>query len=166
MNPEYSILFVGSTRGEFRRSVRVVHSAGLPLIVIGSGWGRFISSSMVLNSYIPPRDLCSVYQNCRVLLNDHWEDMCRNGFISNRVFDAVASGAKIVTEDMEGVTEIFGDSICTYKSDEEMLRVIHSLIDEEGHFLKREIIDRVRYEHSFDRRAQEILKVVQDYHDY
>ena len=83
--------------------------------------------------------------------------MRQNGFISNRVFDAVASGAVVLTESMEGVQEIFGDAVCTYKSDESLIEEIHSLMDEPMRSPRREIIDRVRAEHSFDRRALEIL---------
>ena len=33
-----------------------------------------------------------------MVLNDHWEDMRAEGFLSNRLFDAVASGARVVTD--------------------------------------------------------------------
>ena len=46
---------------------------------------------------IPNRRLAAAYAGAGVVLNDHWDDMRAGGFVSNRLFDAVASGARVVS---------------------------------------------------------------------
>ena len=67
---------------------------------------------------------------------------------------------------MEGVPEIFGDAVCTYESDLELLQEVNLILEEGGELFRKEIIDRIRTEYAFERRAPEIPKVVQDNQEY
>ncbi len=63
-----------------------------------------------------------------MVLNDHWEDMRTSGFISNRLFDAAASGARVITDAVEGLPATFGDSVQVYRSQEDLVRLSSSPI--------------------------------------
>ena len=42
------------------------------------------------------------------MLADHWDDMREHGFISNRIYDALACGAVVVSDDVAGLDGRFG----------------------------------------------------------
>nr|WP_225369809.1 hypothetical protein [Methanobrevibacter arboriphilus] len=48
------------------------------------------------------------------MLNDHWQDMAKNGFVSNRIFDGLASGAFIISDEFKDSKKLFGDFLVTY----------------------------------------------------
>ncbi|WP_194944473.1 glycosyltransferase [Aeromicrobium yanjiei] len=113
-------LFVGNTRGHMRQIVGDAIEAGLDLRLYGRGWEAFIDESHVAATYLDNVNLAPAYRAAHVVLNDHWEDMARNGFLSNRLFDAAASGARIVSDRVPGLEEIFGPSVQTYDSLEDL----------------------------------------------
>ena len=41
---------------------------------------------------VPSTELARYYGAADIVLNDHWDDMLAEGFISNRIYDALASG--------------------------------------------------------------------------
>ncbi len=57
--------------------------------------------------YVDNARLPEIYHRHGVVLADHWPDMASRGFVANRVFDAVASGATVICDDVAGVHEIF-----------------------------------------------------------
>ena len=58
------------------------------------------------------------------ILNDHWEDMRENGFVSNRVFDVIACGKSIITDNCNGILELFPNSAKIYESAEELFKQV------------------------------------------
>ena len=65
-------------------------------------------------------DFGPLYCSAGVVLNDHHDDMRRDGFLSNRLFDATACAARVVSDEIDGVTEVFGDVVKTFH--DEVLR--------------------------------------------
>ncbi len=108
------LLFVGSTRGEFRPVVRDALAAGLDLSVYGVGWEAFLPPEQISGEFIGNEYLPAAYASAGVVLNDHWPDMAAQGFLSNRLFDAAACASRIVTDEAAGLTDVFGDGLRTY----------------------------------------------------
>ena len=50
--------------------------------------------------------------------------MIEAGFISNRIFDASACGAFIISDYIKEIEEIYGDSIAMYKNEEEFVELV------------------------------------------
>jgi len=152
------VLFVGSTRGEFRPLVREAVSAGADLAVYGGGWADHIDPRFVRGPFLPNDTLSAAYRSARIVLNDHWADMAESGFISNRLFDAVASGARVVSDPVAGLDELFGDSVVQVGSDTDMAAALDPArvwpTDAERH--ARALA--VGAEHSFAHRARTLLE--------
>ena len=89
----YQLLFVGNTRKIFRKVIKDLLPTKHKLIVFGWGWQSFLKKDLIGGNYIPNKKLNEYYNKTKILLNDHWDDMKENGFISNRIYDGVASGA-------------------------------------------------------------------------
>lgn len=157
------VLFVGKTREVFRPVVRDAVEAGLDLSVWGEGWTRFISDEHVRGTFLSNDELAVAYRSARLVLNDHWRDMAREGFISNRLFDAVASGAAVISDEAEGLVDVFGPAVRTYRTVEDLRRLSqHAWVDDVG--ARASSAAAIANEHSFARRASvlvdDVLRVV------
>jgi len=151
------VLFVGNSRRVLRPVVRDALEAGLPLTVYGDLWEGLVPDGVVAGRSVPNEELSALYAGAGVVLNDHWDDMRAAGFVSNRLFDAVASGARVVTDDVGGLQELFGPSVQTYAGPDD-LRRLATLTDPDQVFgdseARRATAERVRREHSFRARAE------------
>lgn len=158
-----NVLFVGNSRNVFRPIVKDAYAAGLDISVYGNGWQPFLPDQWIVAEYLPNRELASHYRHAGVVLNDHWEDMRANGFVSNRLFDCVAAGARVVSDEVVGLQELFGDLVATYSRAEDLPRVIEAqqTDSDERRAARAELAARIRREHSFEARAAEIMRVVE-----
>jgi glycosyltransferase involved in cell wall biosynthesis len=161
---KHDLLFVGNSRNVFRKIIKDLLPTKLDLGLYGQNWSKFINSPYVTKDHINNTDLHKAYSSCKILLNDHWKDMARKGFISNRIFDGFASGAFIISDEVEGAEEIFRDSLVTYSNREELNELInHYLNDNEER--KNKIIKGqkiVLENHTFQKRAQRILEIIKN----
>jgi len=162
---EDRILFVGNTRGIYRKSVKMARTLVKNLVVIGTGWGKYIPEDAILKDFVDNKNLSSEYRKSKYVLTDHWDDMARNGFISNRLFDAVASGTRIISDYVPGSKDIFQSSITEYRNLDELSEILKS--DISSKFGSQEEIDsiaqKIQLEHNFDERASYLLSCVLDF---
>ncbi|MBV5336134.1 glycosyltransferase, partial [bacterium] len=156
------VLFVGNSRGVRRQVIDDSLQAGLPVGVYGGGWDGLVPADWLRDAYIPNEALHRYYCNAKVLLNDHWPDMKREGFVSNRIFDAGACGAAIISDDVMGLRDIFSDNVTTYDGVEDLRNKVDSLLADDvarramGERLRRSVLER----HTFDHRIRDILTTV------
>jgi O-antigen biosynthesis protein len=159
------VLFVGNSRRRLRPVVRDALAAGLPLAVHGDLWAGLVPDDVVRGRSIPNRRLAAAYAGAGVVLNDHWDDMREGGFVSNRLFDAVASGARVVSDEVAGIAGLFGDSVQVYR-DVDDLRRLATLPDPDAVFgdreTRRRTAERVRSEHSFAARAEMLVSMARE----
>jgi hypothetical protein len=159
------VLFVGNSRRMLRPVVRDALAAGLPLAVYGDLWSGLVPDEVVRGRSIANERLAAAYRSAGVVLNDHHDDMRTHGFVSNRLFDAVASGARVITDEVDGLAGLFGRSVQTYSSVEE-LRRLATLPDPDAMFgdeaARREAAERVRRDHSFSARAARLVEIAHE----
>lgn len=153
------IVFVGTARGIARPSVVAPLRAGIPIKVYGPDWRGFIPGSAIVATSVPNEELPRVYGRARAVLNDHWPAMRKAGFISNRPYDVVAAGGRVVSDDVQGLHQIFDGAVVTYETTDELIDLLAGDLD--AHFphdaALRSISERVRREESFDARARVLL---------
>lgn len=152
-------LFVGSTRGEYRAIVRDAIAAGVPLGVYGVGWSEFIDAQYIRGEFLPNSALPAAYASAGVVLNDHWSEMAADGFLSNRLFDAVAAGARVISDEASGLHEVFGDAVVTYSTPEQLREILHAPHDSVFPDRARRVENagRIAREHDFDARATQLI---------
>ncbi len=163
-----AVLFVGNSRRQLRPVVRDALEAGLPLAVYGDLWSGLVPDEVVHGRSIPNDQLAAAYRSAGVVLNDHHDAMRADGFVSNRLFDAVASGARVVTDpilDAAGLAELFGPGVQVYETPEDLARLA-TLSDPDSVFgddaTRRAAADRVRTQHSFAARAARLIEVAHE----
>ena len=121
------------------------------LSVCGNDWEGIIDAKDIKGTNIPNKELGKVYSKCDILLNDHWDDMRENGIISNRIFDALAVGAFIISDDIPEIHELFGDNVVTYHGRED---------------LKEKIDDYLKHEEERDAKAKAGQKIALNGHTF
>lgn len=158
-----NLLFVGSTRGTFRPIVKDAFAVGGGVAVYGVGWETFLAPNQIRADHLPNADLPAAYAAAGVVLNDHWPQMAADGFLSNRLFDAVATGARVVSDPARGLESVFGTSVRTYEGTEELRSLLTG--ERDGVFGDREMrlaaAAQVAQLHSFDERAKVLIERAQ-----
>ena len=156
------VLFVGNSRNAFRRIVRDAIMTGQPLEVYGTRWHGIIPDRYIKGQNIPNSQLASYYRSANVVLNDHWDTMRDKGFISNRVFDVLASGGRLISDPVEGMQPIFGDMVEIYEGKNELSSLVAGLKSEpEGMQVERDrFAEKVLEKHSFGARARTISATI------
>ena len=71
---------------------------------------RFVEGRGVANT-----ELARYYSAADIVLNDHWNDMRFEGFISNRLYDALACGAFVISDEIDGIAAEFDGAVPTYR---------------------------------------------------
>jgi len=156
------ILFVGSTRGGPRPIVADLLSVGLRPAIYGLGWDGLVDPSLLRGDFLANEQLPAAYASAGLVLNDHWPDMAAQGFLSNRLFDAVATGTRVISDEAVGLAEVFGDLVRTYREPEELLELVRdpSCFPTRAQRVEG-AMDLIR-EHSFDRRAQALVRCLDE----
>jgi GT2 family glycosyltransferase/spore maturation protein CgeB len=168
MHPEprselaHELVYVANSRGVLRAVAAELQRTKRDLAIWGSGWEGLIDTARVVGEHVPNSELRHVYGSAGIVLNDHWEDMREHGYISNRIYDALACGAVVLSDDVPGLSERFGDAVAVYRSPEELNESIERLLADPAQLRRRGELGRaaVLAEHTFAHRIDELLAVV------
>ncbi|KQT60048.1 hypothetical protein ASG52_18140 [Methylobacterium sp. Leaf456] len=157
------LLFVGNSQREYRTMVRWCIERRLPLAIWGAMWEGIVPPKMVRGPHLPNERLAAAYAGAGVLLNDHWDSMRANGFLSNRLFDGSAAGAPILTDPVAGLAEVFGDTIPTVASAEDLAAAAQAMLADPQAARARALRARdiVLAAHTFAHRARTIVETVE-----
>jgi spore maturation protein CgeB len=108
---------------------------------------------------VPNEAVGDLYRQAGVVLNDHWPEMRRAGILSNRVFDVLACGTPIVSDEIADLPSGFSTFVETFGPDRPIGAAIdHALAESPERRAERLAFSAtLRCDHSFDRRAETIL---------
>lgn len=160
---EDRLLMVGNSRHQYRPAAWHTANAGMPVSIYGTDWDDRVPPETIAGSYIPNEELRRYYRGARWALNDHWSDMREQGFVSNRIFDVLASGGRLLTDDVTGLEDLLPEGllpqgIATFRSPSELLAIAEggpeAFYDESS---LAAVSDHVREHHSFAARARVML---------
>ena len=164
--PRHEVLFVGNSRGVRRPILDALAPSTHDLAVYGGGWTpKLLDPSRLRGRWIPNEELHRYYSGADIVLSDHWRDMREEGLISNRVFDALASGAFVISDRVLGLDEAFDGAVVTWDLGEDL----PALVD---YYLARPEERRARAEkgraavlerHTFAKRVDAITEVVRPF---
>lgn len=151
------VVFVGNSRFVERPMVQAAVAGGLDVVVHGGNWDRFLPRHVLGRTWIPNHEVADVYRSADVVLNDHWEIMRTWGLVSNRIFDALACGACVVTDRVDELEELFPDALAIVDGPSQVHQVVTELLADSSR--RREMGRRghelVVAHHTFDHRAAE-----------
>jgi O-antigen biosynthesis protein len=126
---EHDLVYVANSRGVLRPIVRDLLPTKLDLAIYGANWEGLIDTRHVVAEHVPNEELRQVYSSAKIVLCDHWEDMREHGFISNRIYDALACGAFVIADDVTGLSERFPEHLATYRDSDELVALIEAHLE-------------------------------------
>lgn len=124
------ILFVGSNWHD-RTSLRYALEAGFTVAVYGYNWQGIVPPEMYKAPYIANTELNRYYSSAKIVLNDHRPDMKDFGFVNNRIYDATAAGALVISDYMPEIEAAYGDAVPMYKNKEELAGLLQYYLTHE-----------------------------------
>ena len=158
------LVFVGNSRRVERRILRDLLPTQHDLAVWGGDWEGLIPAQYLAGEFLPNRQVRKAYSSAAIVLNDHWDDMREHGFVSNRVYDALACGALVISDDLPELRENFGDAVVTYDSPEELDGLVEHYLasprerEERGRRGRELVLEQ----HTFEHRIGELLEHVEE----
>jgi O-antigen biosynthesis protein len=161
-DPRYShpVAFVGNSRFAHRPAVDAAIAQGLAPAIYGDNWVGFASTDLVVETHVPNAELPILYSSVDVLLNDHWDDMRRWGFVSNRCYDALACGAVVVSDALPELDQQLDGAVAVFTTDDELGAIVRRLLADPDERTRRAARGRaaVLGRHTFGHRADELLE--------
>lgn len=156
------VLYVGIGRWPPRRGPRWMMQNGRSFHLYGRFWENYPEGQFLRGNHIPNRDLASAYRSADVVVADHHGSMRTEGFVANRLFDVLASGGVVLSDDVAGLNEVFGDVIPTYANPQELESQLRVLLAEKAQ--RRQIAAEGRQivmaGHTLDHRAREWMRLL------
>ena len=156
-------LYVANSRGVRRIFAEWSLEADIPLAIHGSGWAGFAPPAMIRSSYLPNAALKAEYARATAVLCDHWPDMAAEGFLSNRLFDAAAAGATIISDDVLGLRDVLGPEVMIARDRAEFaacIRAAQAASPAERARRAAALQHIVAASHGFEHRARQILHTI------
>ena len=116
-----------------------------------------VPPEMLQGQYLPNESATHAYAGAGAVLNDHWDSMRDFGYISNRVYDALASGARLISDYFPELDREFGDVVSLYRSEGDFVEAAKAALEGSDHADNTSRALEVIDEHSFDTRAAQLL---------
>jgi Glycosyl transferases group 1 len=161
--PAHELLYVANWRAG-RPIVEDLLPTNRRLSVFGRGWTpdhldpMHHAGESIANDQLGP-----YYAAASIVLNDHAAGMRREGFMSNRLYDAAAAGALVITDEVDGVAEEFDGGVLVYRDRAHLNELIDRyLADPEaaralGERARRAVLER----HTFAHRARTLIAAIE-----
>jgi len=159
--PRHELLFIGNSRNARRPILDALAGTDHDLAVYGGSWSpELLDPKYLRGAWIPNDELHRYYSSAEIVLNDHWADMRAEGFISNRVYDVLASGGFVVSDGVPGMDERFDGGVATFDTGEELIAVVERFLADPAEREARATRGRaaVLARHTFDHRAATIIE--------
>jgi len=160
------IVFVGIAR-KMRPIVQIAMQTRYSLKLWGNGWAETDAAKYLVADRIDNDDLGGLYTGAEIVLNDQTRIMRKAGLVSNRIFDALACGAAVITTPTGGLPEDLKPFVAEVSTPEEYTEAVRAIRAEtKAQRAKRDAFARkMRETHSFDARAEEVLAKVTELRD-
>jgi len=166
----YDRVFVGNTRSVTRDCIFWCEEEQIEIQLWGrlkgsSGWLPRIKegSSIKLHEFLPNDQLPDLFRASKIVLNDHFEDMKREGFINLRTIEALFCGCAILSDYHQELYDLFGDAIIYYHDKEDFLQKLAWL--EEHYEEQREKVKAlwptIKDLYSLDGRVKQLIEVAE-----
>lgn len=155
---EEDILFVGNTRGYFRKIIQDVLCTDYDVSIYGAEWESYVDEKYLKGEFIPNNELHKYYSSCKILLNDHLDTMKKYDYISNRIFDALACETLIISDKVDSL-ELFEGAVITYDDVDDLNNKLKFYLGHDDERKSKVKLGRkiVLENHTFEKRVEYII---------
>lgn len=150
-------VFVGNSRNEYRDIVKWAVDGGIDLDVYGQRWEQFLPAGMVKQDNVSNHQLADTYAGAQFVLNDHWESMKDFGIVSNRVFDVVGCGGRLVSDNIASINDLCEGVVEIVDGPETLKQTLSRPLPPVSQAHRKAVAEKIHTYHGFDARAREIV---------
>jgi spore maturation protein CgeB len=161
--PRHELLFVGNSRGVRRQILDDLRDTPHDLAVYGRNWSpSLLDPRHLRGEWVANDELAGYYAQAAIVLADHWPDMRDEGFIANRIFDAAAAGAFVISDDLPELEAEFDGGVVAYRDAVELKSLVDRFLADPVARLDHAGPARsaVLARHTFGHRADVIVREV------
>jgi len=131
----------------------------------GRGWHKFPKLRPIYSGFLEYSNLPSLYAASKIVVDDSNHVTTPWGALNSRIFDALASGALVVTNNVIGAEELFRDAkLPTYKSGRELEQLLCTLLLHGETANRTALIEKLQQEvlqkHTYVQRAVEFGRIL------
>lgn len=130
----------------------------------GKGWDQVPNVSRYWRGKLPYEELPELYSSAKIVLDDTAGPTLPYGAVNSRVFDAVACGSLVISNNELGSEELFDGLLPTYRDGDELRTLLDEYLLDDSH--RRETAEQLRRVvlalHTYRRRASQIPAAVEE----
>jgi len=132
----HDIVFVGNGSEAGQGGLDWLLPADRDVAIWGEGWAgsvdqRYVDQRYVDAGTLPHDQLRGAYASAKIVLANHGPQMRRYGYVCGPVYDALASGAVVLSDQVLGIEEHLGDAVGVYSTRQELDEMIEVLLGDE-----------------------------------
>ena len=159
------VLFAGNRWGVEREVERVLPelaASGFTVKVFGRGWDEVPAIVALCEGTLSEAELPAAYRSATLVVDDSAHHARPFGAVNARVFDALACGSLVASNDAEGTAELFGGRVPVWRDAASLREHAAAALDdrERAGELAAELRAGVLAEHTYEHRAQKLLSLV------
>lgn len=158
------LIFVANNHfGQDRPLASLARGGQHPLKLWGQGWHPAEWHPWLQGDHVENDRLGPLYANALAVLCDHTNIMARNGFLSNRIFDALACAAPVIMDKVAGLPSGFAPLVYQVDGQEAFDAAVAAVRDESSarHEARRDFAHEMVQAHSFDARVSAIIAMAE-----
>ncbi len=127
-----------------------------------TGNGRRCPDGVWRADHVPNDQLPAYYAAADIVLNDTWPDMAAHGFISNRLYDAAAAGAFVLSDAVDGIDAEFDGGVVTFTDGADLRAKVQAYLDDPAGRASHAAAARaaVLERHTVEHRADVIVSAI------
>ena len=156
--------FTGNRFAAEREIEKMLHPEELPytLKIFGDGWERNEALSPYCCGHVSYPEMPAVYRNTRIVLDDATLSTLQSGAVNSRVYDAIAAGCLVLTNNAVGAAETFEGKLPVYHDRASLKEQLILYLEDEAlrKSRVRELQELVFRHHTYDLRAELLLRLI------
>lgn len=157
--------------GSFYRSPRQVFfdldpdNIPYEFALFGSNWENIQKFKRYLRGHVPYPEMPAVYRSTKLVIDDANHTVKGWGSVNSRVFDALAAGALVVTNDTQASYELFEGLLPCYSNKEDLRNILFNYLENDA--LRSDLAASLRQKilllHTYEQRARQVHEYVREY---
>jgi hypothetical protein len=162
----YDYVFTGSYWGAPRDIEKIDPAAiGLRFALFGKNWEQHPQFSAFYKGFLPYHAMAKVYNQSRLLVDDANTATKKWGSMNSRVFDALAAGTLVITNNVLGSEELFENRLPTYDSPQALQGILRNYLNDPALYQKtlEDLRSSVLLHHTYDTRARELASIIHNH---
>lgn len=165
-NKEYlsDYCFTGSYWNDPREIIDLLEPEELPyrFKLFGKNWDEIAKFRPYLGGFVNYSEIPQVYASTKIVVDDANRATKIYGSVNSRVYDALSSGALVLTNGRQGAEEIFKGMLPVFESKEELNNLLEKFLeeDDERQKLVKKLQSFVLKNHTYLNRAEQLKQTL------